>query len=245
MELQMEVEQKPCVLVTGASRRLGANLVKHWLNSGYQVLATYRHESASVNELRQLGAKMLCADVASEQGVSALILQVQQHTQTLRAIVHNASVWHSDDELVHAPELLSATFALHLFSPYRLNVALLPLLKANVGIADIVLISDASCDRGKADKALYTASKSAMESLMRSQAIAFAPKVKVNAVAPGLLAFHESDSADYRQQRLEQSLLGIEPGFQPAIQAIDYLLANPYNTGMRLVVDGGAGLKSC
>jgi dihydromonapterin reductase/dihydrofolate reductase len=167
---------------------------------------------------------------------------VQARAPSLRAIVHNASVWHSDAELEQQPELLTTTLALHLLSPYRLNRALLPLLQAQQGASDIVFISDASCDQGKADKALYTASKSAMESLMRSQAVAFAPKVKVNAVAPGLLAFHEVDDEAYRQRRLAQTLLGIEPGFQPVIDAIDYVFANPYTTGARLVVDGGASL---
>lgn len=239
----MEPQHKPWVLVTGASRRLGSSLVKHWLQSGYQVLASYRHECEQVRALRQLGAQMLCADVATEQGVDSLIQQVKQHTQGLRAVVHNASVWYSDEALMKSPELLNVTFALHLFSPYRLNQALLPLLQAQQGLSDIVFISDASCDQGKPDKALYTASKSAMESLMRSQAVAFAPKVKVNVIAPGLLAFHETDTNDYRQQRLAQTLLGIEPGFQPVLQAIDYLLASPYTTGTRLVVDGGASLK--
>jgi dihydromonapterin reductase/dihydrofolate reductase len=229
-------------LVTGASRRLGANLVRHWIQSGYQVLASYRHESETVSELRQLGAQMLCADVATEAGVTELIEAVQALTPSLRGIVHNASIWHSDTELTQSPILLDTTYALHLFSPYQLNQALLPLLQAHSGLSDIVFISDASCDQGKADKALYTASKSAMESLMRSQAVAFAPKVKVNAVAPGLLAFHETDDEDYRQIRLAQTLLGVEPGFKPVIDAIDYLFASPYTTGTRLVVDGGSSL---
>ncbi len=238
----MKVGDKPCVLVTGASRRLGANLVKHWIQSGYQVLASYRHESETVSELRQLGAQMLCVDVATEAGVTELIEAVRALTPSLRGIVHNASIWHSDAQLTQTPILLETTYALHLFSPYRLNQALLPLLQAHSGLSDIVFISDASCDQGKADKALYIASKSAMESLMRSQAVAFAPKVKVNAVAPGLLAFHDTDDEDYRQIRLAQTLLGIEPGFQPVIDAIDYLFASPYTTGTRLVVDGGSSL---
>jgi dihydromonapterin reductase/dihydrofolate reductase len=195
-----------------------------------------------VSQLRQLGAQMLCADVATEAGVTELIEAVQALTPSLRGIVHNASIWHSDAELTQSPILLDTTYALHLFSPYQLNQALLPLLQAHSGLSDIVFISDASCDQGKADKALYTASKSAMESLMRSQAVAFAPKVKVNAVAPGLLAFHETDDEDYRQIRLAQTLLGVEPGFKPVIDAIDYLFASPYTTGTRLVVDGGSSL---
>lgn len=239
----MKVNHKPYVLVTGASRRLGAHLVQHWLQAGYEVLATYRHENDQTMSLRQQGAQMLCIDVSSDAGVTALIEAVKQRTQSLRGIVHNASVWHSDAELDRSPSLLEATFALHLFSPYKLNEGLLPLLQAHEGLRDIVFVSDASCDQGKADKALYTASKCAMESLMRSQAVAFAPDVKVNAVAPGLLAFHDSDDAAYRQRRLDQTLLGVEPGFQPVIDAIDYLFASPYTTGTRLVIDGGASLQ--
>lgn len=238
----MKDGNQPCVLVTGASHRLGASLVAHWLQSGYKVLASYRHESDQVQTLRQQGAVMLCADVATEAGVQELIEAVQALTPSLRGIVHNASIWHSDAELTQSPMLLNTTYALHLFSPYRLNQALLPLLQAHSGLSDIVFISDASSDQGKADKALYTASKSAMESLMRSQAVAYAPKVKVNAVAPGLLAFHETDDEDYRQKRLAQTLLGIEPGFKPVIDAIDYVFASPYTTGTRLVIDGGSSL---
>lgn len=241
----MRCQQKPCVLVTGSSRRLGASLVAHWLQSGYDVLATYRHECEQVEHLRQQGAHMLCIDIATEAGVLELIDAVTAFTSSLRAVVHNASVWYSDAELNAVSDRLATTYALHVFSPYRLNQGLLPLLQAQTGCSDIIFISDASCDQGKPDKALYTASKQAMESLMRSQALAFAPKVKVNAVAPGLLAFHETDSLEYRQCRLSQSLLGVEPGFQPVIDAIDYLLASNYTTGTRLVVDGGAHLKRC
>lgn len=241
----MQGDQRPFLLVTGASRRLGASLVSHWLTLGYQVLASYRYDNAVVDSLRRQGALMIQADISTDLGVDQLVTAVQQLTPCLRAIVHNASVWHSDDELAQSPELLNATFALHVLSPYRLNQALFPLLQAQQGLSDIVFVSDASCDQGKPDKALYTASKSAMESLMRSQAVAFAPKIKVNAVAPGLLAFHETDSVDYRRKRLAQTLLGIEPGFQPVIDAIDYLLSSHYTTGTRLIVDGGASLTRC
>lgn len=241
----MQAKQKPYLLVTGASRRLGASLVAHWLEGGYEVIATYRQENPVVKGLRQQGAHMLPIDIATEAGVTELVKAVQTLTGSLRAIVHNASVWHSDAEFAQSPELLATTYALHVFAPYRLNQALLPLLQAQSGPTDIVFISDASSDQGKPDKSLYTASKSAMESVMRSQAVAFAPKVKVNAVAPGLLAFHVTDDLAYQQRRLAQTLLGVEPGFKPVIDAIDFLLSNTYTTGTRLVVDGGAQLKRC
>lgn len=228
------------ILITGVSRRLGAALAKAFVLKGWPVMGTYRQASEATGELATLGVQLLQADLADEASVWQLIRRVNASTPRLRAIVHNASVWHKDAVLQADPGLLQATFALHVTTPWLLNQQLAPLLLAHEGLKDIVLIGDASCVQGKADAALYTASKAAMESIMRSQAVALAPQIKVNMLAPGLLAFHPHDDAAYRQRRLAQNLLPQAPGFQPAIEAIEYLLRSPYTTGSCLVLDGGA-----
>jgi dihydromonapterin reductase/dihydrofolate reductase len=53
------------------------------------------------------------------------------------------------------------------------------------------------------------------------------------------MAFHEGDDAVYKQSRLSRSLLGIEPGFETAVNALRYLLASNYTTGSILTLDGG------
>lgn len=229
------------VVVSGAARRLGAALVRALLAQGYPVIASYRTLTDEVAALQAKGALMLPADLASDEGAERFAAAIKKHASSIRAMIHNASLWHSDRAMADNSALRDASYALHVFTPHYLNQTLAPLLLAHQGLRDMVFISDASVgsDLGKADKALYLASKAAMESVMRSHAQQFAPDIKVNAIAPGLLAFQPNDDADYQALRLSQSLLKFEPGFGVAIDAVDYVLNSPYTTGSVLTLDGG------
>lgn len=226
------------VLVTGAGRRLGAALSVRLLAEGYGVIGVYRHSSDEVMRLEALGAWMLQVDLTETVALQELIAHLQG-LPALRAIVHNASLWLCDDQLLDDPDALQATYDLHVFTPYRLNEALAASLQRSSHGADIVFISDANVGSGKADKSLYLASKAAMESLMRSQAKKWAPTIKVNALAPGLLAFYPDDDEAYRQRRLANSLLGIEPGFGAAVDAVLFILSSNYMNATVLKLDGG------
>lgn len=236
----VQTKSEAVVLVTGAGRRLGAAMARTLLERGYAVLGTYRHFTPEVQALQTQGAVMLRADLSTDAGVQDFVQAVQKQFKSLRAIIHNASLWQSDEELVSSPLLREATFALHVFSPHDINQALVPLLMAYSGKKDIVFISDANANKGKANRALYLASKAAMESLMRTQAQTFAPNIKVNAIAPGLLAFHPDDAESYKATRLSQSLLGFEPGFDVVVDGVLFLLDNAYITSSVLTIDGGS-----
>jgi len=227
------------VVITGTGRRMGASFVRALLADGYAVMGSYRTPSVTVDALRAAGAIMVEADLATDAGVDSFVQQVRAHFTSLRALIHNASVWHNDGEMAQNSALRDATFALHVVTPHRLNEALTDLLQANERMSDVVHISDANVPFGKADRALYLASKAGAEAVMRSHAQRLAPRVKVNAIAPGLMAFHEEDGDDYKQQRLSRSLLGVEPGFEEAVKALRYLLASDYSTGSVLALDGG------
>lgn len=71
----------------------------------------------------------------------------------------------------------------------------------------------------------------------------FAPRIKVNGIAPALIMFNPDDDADYRSKTLKKSALGIEPGPLVIYQSLRYLLDNPYVTGTTLTVNGGRHLK--
>lgn len=227
------------VVITGAGRRMGAAFTRALLAEGYAVLASYRTHTSEVDELGKAGAIMIQADLATQTGVVDFAQQVRMHFSALRALIHNASIWHTDTEMAVDAALRDATFALHVHSPHYLNEALTDLLQAHKDKSDIVHISDANVPFGKADRALYLASKAGAEAVMRCHAQRLAPSVKVNVLAPGLIAFHEGDDEDYKQQRLSRSLLGIEPGFDEAVKALRYLLASNYTTGSVLTLDGG------
>jgi len=229
------------ILITGAGQRIGLFLAKQFLEQGqYPVVFTYRTRHAAVSELESMGALGFQVDFTQPETVSTFLNELKEKVGSLRALIHNASIWANDAMVDETPDLYSTMFQLHVEVPYRLNITLRPLLEASKSpMKDIISLSDSSAGQAHGDYSAYLASKAALQSLSRSFAQKFAPRIKVNDIAPGLIIFNEHDSETYKQQRLQRSLLGIEPGAQVIWQAVQYLLNSAYTTGVSLPVDGG------
>ncbi|MCP1457915.1 dihydromonapterin reductase [Pseudomonas sp. P9_35] len=229
------------ILITGAAQRVGLHCARRLLEDGQPVIATYRTERPGVQTLRDLGAVVLFADFSSEAGILAFIEQLKQHTDRLRAIVHNASAWLAEEPGSEATAF-NAMFGVHMLAPYLINLHGAELLQRSTP-ADIVHISDDVTRKGSARHIAYCATKAGLESLTLSFAAKFAPAIKVNGIAPALLLFNPEDDAAYRAKALAKSALGIEPGSEVIYQSLRYLLDNPYVTGTTLTVNGGRHVK--
>jgi len=229
------------ILITGASQRIGLHCAERLLESGQSVIISYRSERPGVEKLRQQGATCLPADFSSEAGILAFISQLRQHTDQLRAIVHNASAWLNETPGQEA-QAFQQLFSVHMLAPYLINLHCADLLRRSQP-ADIVHISDDVARKGSANRIAYCASKAGLDSLTLSFAAQLAPRIKVNGIAPALIQFNEDDDDEYRSKTLAKSALGIEPGAEVIYQSLRYLLDNPYVTGTTLTVNGGRHLK--
>ena len=228
------------ILITGAAQRIGLHCAKALHQQGFKVVISYRRQRPLIDELKGQGIDCIQADFASNQGIEAFVEQIKQAYPSLRAIIHNASDWHSDDEGDLAG-VFEQMMAVHAKAPLLINQALAERLNADK--ADIIHMSDFVAQTGSARHMAYAASKAALENLTLSFAPKQAPKIKFNAIAPALICFNEGDDADYRQKALNKSLLGIEPGEQEVFKAIQWLLESDYMTGRILHLDGGRHLK--
>ncbi|TVT79404.1 dihydromonapterin reductase [Pseudomonas sp. H3(2019)] len=229
------------ILITGASQRVGLHCAQRLLEEGHHVIISYRSERPGVQTLRDLGAIALFADFSSEAGILAFITELKTHTRSLRAIVHNASAWlaeTSDTEVAAFTQM----FSVHMLAPYLINLHCADLLERS-SPADIVHISDDVTRKGSSKHIAYCATKAGLDSLTLSFAAKYAPKIKVNGIAPALLLFNPYDDAAYRAKALAKSALGIEPGSEVVYQSLRYLLENPYVTGTTLTVNGGRHVK--
>ncbi|MEW6445672.1 MAG: dihydromonapterin reductase [Pseudomonadota bacterium] len=235
---------KDAVLLTGGGQRLGLYHAERMLDLGMPLIVTYRTERDSIHRLMARGARVIRADLSSTEGIEACIVEVRAQAESLRAIIHNASLWLDDDLLIRDPDGFDALMGLHVRAPWRINQACEDLLRAgSAPFSDIIHISDSKVQKGSARRAAYLASKAALESLTLSFAARFAPRIKVNTIAPGLILFNEGDSDAYKRARLECSALGFEPGPDVVWRAIRFLLDNDYITGASIPVDGGRGIK--
>ncbi|MBC3206341.1 dihydromonapterin reductase [Pseudomonas sp. SWRI111] len=229
------------ILITGAGQRVGLHCAQRLLEDGRRVIFTYRTERPGVQALRDLGAIGLFADFSSEAGILAFITELQSHTDSLRAIVHNASEWLAETPGNEA-QAFARLFNVHMLAPYLINLHCADMLRRSAP-ADIVHISDDVTRKGSSKHIGYCASKAGLDSLTLSFAARYAPAIKVNGISPALLLFNADDDAAYRAKALAKSALGIEPGSEVIYQSLRYLLDNPYVTGTTLTVNGGRHVK--
>lgn len=229
------------ILITGAGQRVGLHCAERLLEEGHSVIFSYRSKRPGVDRLRDRGAIGVFADFSSEAGILAFIAELKTHTDSLRAIIHNASAW-----VAEAPgdesRAFTDMFSVHMLAPYLINLHCSPLLQRSTP-ADIVHISDDVVRKGSRQHIAYCATKAGLDSLTLSFAAQLAPLIKVNGIAPAMVMFNEGDDAAYRAKVLAKSALGIEPGPEVIYQSVRYLLDNPYVTGTTLTVNGGRHIK--
>ncbi|WP_440054662.1 dihydromonapterin reductase [Pseudoalteromonas sp. T1lg65] len=239
---QASVSTSP-ILITGGAQRIGLALVEHFIEAGQSVIITYRTRHDVINELEQRGVICLAIDFDKPEAVELCIQQVMAHTESLRAIIHNASSWEQEADHADCAQLFDNMMRIHAKVPYLLNLGLSTLLNTAPQTGDIIHITDYVVDRGSQKHIAYAASKSALDNLTRSFAAKLAPKVKVNSIAPSLIIFNQDDSEDYKVRTLSKSVMGIEPGSHEIINAVEMILQSNYMTGRSIKLDGGRHLK--
>jgi dihydromonapterin reductase/dihydrofolate reductase len=229
------------ILITGVGQRVGLHLARTFLGRGRPVIGTYRTRRESIDKLAALGATLHRCDFYDTAQVQTLIDAVTGGHERLRAIIHNASDWLPDNADLSAEEVMRRMMAVHVVAPYRINLALAPLLRS-AAPSDIVHIGDYVSGRGSRKHIAYAASKAAQDNLTLSFAALLSPEVKVNSIAPALVLFNEDDDAEYRRKTLRKSLMRREGGLDEMQHQIDYLLDSRYVTGRIVHMDGGRHL---
>lgn len=226
------------IVITGAGQRIGLFLAKHFLQAGAPVVFTYRTRRPAVDALIEAGAWGIQADFCHPSAIHHVGMQLPKKVRSVRALIHNASLWMDDAALEQNPRGLMEMAQVHMQAPYDITLACEPLLKACEQTADVIAISDMKTANGHADYAAYLATKAGLESMMVSFAKRFAPFAKVNVIAPGLVIFNPQDTEEYKQARLQENAIPVEPGEQVILDAVQLLMKNPNSTGQRIALGG-------
>ena len=233
------------VLVTGAGRRVGLHLAQRMLSRGRPVIAHYRTWTEGVAQLQLKGALCVAGDLATEAGVDYLVTSVRRATSSLRAVVHNASDFAAtSSEGGEALRQFDLFYAIHMRAPFALNHALADLLAiCSEKRSDIIHITDIYADNPNPIFNAYCATKAGLQNLSLSFAKQLAPKVKVNVIQPGPILFKEWHGPRVRECVLKETPLGEEGGVEAISLAVEAILANDYQTGACIAVDGGRRLS--
>ncbi len=231
------------ILITGAGQRIGLALAQHFIQQGQAVIITYRTRHQAVDELEASGVTCIQADFSCDDSIMRFIQELRQATPKLRAIIHNASSWDCEKTNKDYAQLFDAMMRIHAKVPYLINQYCEDMLKIEGEFTDVIHLTDYVVETGSPKHLAYAASKAALHNFTLSFAAKWAPHIKVNAIAPSLIIFNEDDDEQYKEKTLRKSLMGIEPGCQEIIAAVEMLLNSNYITGRSLAIDGGRHLK--
>ena len=231
-------------------RRLGAIIAARLAEAGYD-LALSSHgsgkpEAGLAQTLETSGAQWshFAADLSDPSQAAGLVQSVHDHFgRAPDVLVNNAAMFGQDDWSNMDAASLLAHFQLNLFSPLLLSKTLVE-AAGDTAQPAIVHIVDQRIQNPNGDQLSYTLSKQALAQSVRSLAIAFGPRARVNAVAPGLV-IPTDDYDDTQMKRLASEMpLGHLPDPANVAEAVLYLATARDITGQILFVDGGANLKS-
>ncbi len=184
------MSEYPLAIVTGASKRLGRAFARALARRGHAVLVHYHLDQQgaydTAEELRALGGPVYIqqADLTAAEEIEELFKFVDSLPHPLKVLVNSAALMKRADSGSLTLAEWDQTMDLNLRAPFFCAAqASQRMLEGGL----IVNISDVAARKSWHAYPAYTVSKAALEALTRVQARAFAPKVRVNAIAPGLV----------------------------------------------------------
>ena len=243
----MELSEK-VALVTGAAHRVGKAIALALAAEGSHLVLHYRSSASEAEDTaeaaRELGVRVLMhrADL-SEPAAADAMLAAGAGLGPVQLLVNSAAFFPSDTLSEVTPDQLDRTLRVNLFGPVFVTQSFARALPADLSGA-VVNVTDWKTARPyQGPRFSYTLSKGAVDTLTLVAAGELAPRIRVNAVALGVI-LPPPDKDDAYAERLAAELpLQRVGGVEVVARAVLHLLANDFITGETIRLDGGAHLR--
>ena len=239
------------IVVTGASTGIGGETAR-LLAEGNNIFIHYNtsREAAeqTAAEVQERGgtAHLIQADLFSEAGCNALYSEVSVMTNRVDVLVNNAGGLVQRQSIADLEwNLIDRVFSLNTFSTMLLSSLFLPLLERGTDPC-IINVTSIAARHGAPTATIYGAAKGAIDSYTRGAAAELAPKIRVNAVAPGVIdtPFHERYTTPQRMEGFrEKTPLKRNGKAIHVARAIQFLVENDYITGETIDINGGLYMR--
>ena len=233
-------------LITGAARRVGAEIATTLHAQGAGVAIQYRGSAdqaltlvRQLNDRRPDSALAVQADLVQTSQLGALIETVTARSGRLDILINNASSFYPTPLATVTESQWADLIGTNLKAPLFLAQAALPHLKASRGV--IINIVDIHAVRPLRDHTAYGAAKAGLAFLTRALARDLAPDIRVNGVAPGAILWPDGGVSDSMRDTVLRQIPLKRVG-EPADIAgcVLYLVRDAsYVTGQIIAVDGG------
>ena len=232
-------------LITGAAKRIGRETALSLAGEGANVIVHYRgsvHEAADLcREIRAKGVEswIIQADFEKPAEYETLIQRALDEAGRLDILVNNASIFPPDklDDITW--ESLLTNIQVNAWVPFVLARD----FKRLVGRGMIINMLDSRIKDADWNHVAYILSKHVLAALTKMMALDYAPDIRVNAVAPGLILPPPGKDESYIDALKDTVPLRKHGDPQDVADAIVYLAKSDFLTGEVIFVDGGRHLR--
>jgi NAD(P)-dependent dehydrogenase (short-subunit alcohol dehydrogenase family) len=239
--------QSATVLVTGAGRRLGRAIALDLARQGWRVGVHYHASETEaldlVTEIKRIGRQSasLFADLAQVENLAALVAACAEALGPVTCLINNAACFAWDS----AESLDAESWNMHLDVNLRAPVFLAQAFAAQLPEAaegHVINVIDQKVLRPDPEFFSYTIAKSALWTATQTLAQALAPRIRVNAIAPGpILPSSKQSESDFAEE-CRSTLLQRGVDIEDVTAAIRFLLDTPSVTGQMIALDSGQHL---
>ena len=238
----------PVALVTGAADRIGAAIARRLAREGWAVLVHYRSSAGKADavaaDIRAAGGKAMTiqADLADRSQRSGLVQAARTVFGPLSLLVNNASLFERDSVADLDEALWDAHFAVHAEAPAFLARDFAAQLPETLAGNIVNIIDERVLDLSPAFFS-YTLSKAVLWTMTRTLAQSLAPRIRVNAVAPGPTVPPPDVSPDIHARRISELPLGRSADADGIADGVMAILSLSAMTGQMITLDGGQHLE--
>ena len=236
-------------LVTGAARRIGAEICRCLHRNDGNVVVHYRGSADEANALcdelnaiRPDSAMSSSADLSDTNSIPQLVGTATNWKGRLDILINNASSFYSTPLGEVTEENWNDLIGTNLKAPLFLSQAAMGALRKSRGV--IINIVDVHSQRPLRDHAVYGSAKAGLAMLTRSMAKDLAPEIRVNGVSPGAILWPETDMTEQTKESiLRQIPVGRAGDPADIAGCVLYLVRDAsYVTGQIIAVDGGRSI---
>lgn len=237
----MRVLEGRTALVTGAAKRLGRATALLLAEQGANVVIHYNcsadEAESTAHRIREHGvsAWTLSADLSQPAEGARLMQRAAEAASGVNILVNSASIFPADRLIDVTLESIEENFRVNTFSPMELCREF---AKQGRGGAIVNFLDSRILDYDR-EHVSYHLSKRALFTLTRAMALEFAPSVRVNAVAPGLVLPPAGKDQSYLDAFTHTNPLQAHGSAEDVAAAVMFLIVNRFVTGQVIYVDGG------
>jgi len=243
-------DNNPAALVTGGATRLGLAFARSLAQRGYDIALHYHssnssaHEAAKLLESLGVSCQIFQADLASDQR-DDLVQQVSDCFPRLELLINSASAYEAASIADTNLELLQHQFSVNFFAPFILTQSFASHSKKRTGSkkGSVINILDNKIAFQQNDYAAYLLSKKTLAEFTRLAAIEYAPNIRINGIAPGVVLPGEERTEDYVSWRIENIPLQKQGSVEDLLRAMNFLIDSEFVTGQIITVDGGENIN--